>query len=147
MARFTTPSRSRNTARRMIQSLPARASSSIELIAIQSAWPDVPRQVQPRLLMRRVFKRTTRTSPFLARSNHVAEAESAGPNAEHRAIRSDQRFAREFACAIGRNWEQRSEILKRFVLAQIAVHSASGSVEQLRRTGPAHGLDDLLRQE
>src|SRR6266853_938332 len=71
----------------------------------------------------------------LARPHHVAEAESAGPDSEHRAIRSDQCFARKLAGAISGNWKKRAEVLSGLVLAQISIHAAPRRVEQLRCTG------------
>src|SRR5580704_6304399 len=83
----------------------------------------------------------------LARSHHIAEAERACAQVKHRAVRCDQRLAGQLAGAIGRNRNQWPEIFQRFEVLQIAIHSAAGRVEQIRRVGAAHGLHNLLRQK
>ena len=83
----------------------------------------------------------------LARAHDVAEAERAGAQIEHRAVGCDQRFAGEFAGAVGGDGNQRPEIFLSFVVLQIAIDAAAGGVEQIRRAGAAHGLDNLLRQQ
>ena len=83
----------------------------------------------------------------LARADDVAETERAGPQIEHGAVGRDQRFAGELACAVGGDRNQRTKILLRFVIPQIAIDAAAGGIEQTRRAGAAHGFDDLLRQK
>ena len=82
----------------------------------------------------------------LARADHVAEAEGAAGQAEHRRVAGDQRLARELAGPVGRHGDQRAVVLDGLVRAEIAVHAAARRVEDPLRAGRPHRLQHALGQ-
>lgn len=69
----------------------------------------------------------------LPRADDIGKAEGAAGETEHRAMSRDQRFAGQFARAVGRDRQQGPVVFLRLALAEVPVNPAAGGVEDATR--------------